>query len=242
MTHVTVPRMLHSLLVQIGRIADQQDMKAYAVGGCVRDWMLGIRRTPDLDIAVEGNAIELAQALAEALRGTVAAVHEQFGTATVRFQLPASSFKLQIDVAMCRKETYSKPAAYPRVTPGRLKDDLRRRDFTINAMAVALAPRAFGAFIDPFRGAQDLRRRRLRILHPRSFLDDPSRILRGIRFAQRFHLQWEAATQRALRQALAAGALGWLNAGRLARELDAMTEEPNPRACLNRLASLLSLT
>ncbi|MBI4596831.1 MAG: CCA tRNA nucleotidyltransferase [Candidatus Omnitrophica bacterium] len=200
-------------------------MKAYAVGGCVRDWMLGITQTPDLDVAVEGDSLALARAIAAELGGDVTAVHEQFRTATITLEPSALSLERHLDIAMCRKETYARPAAYPTVAPGALKDDLRRRDFTINAMAVALAPAQFGRLIDPFHGARDLRRRQLRILHPRSFLDDPSRILRGIRFAHRFHLRWEASTARALRRAVQAGAIGWLNAGRLRKELDLMTRE-----------------
>ena len=146
---------------------------------------------------------------------------------------------LRIDFATCRQEAYTKPAAYPRVTVGTLQDDLFRRDFTINAMAVDLTPQRFGILIDLFGGREDLHRRRLRVLHARSFLDDPSRILRGIRFAQRFELRWEPQTTRALAQALQQGALGWLNAGRLHKELHRMCEEPNPPACFAQLAKWL---
>jgi tRNA nucleotidyltransferase (CCA-adding enzyme) len=125
------------------------------------------------------------------------------------------------------------------VVQGTLHDDLFRRDFTINAMAVALNPPRFGELIDPFGGREDLRDRLLRVLHPRSFIDDPSRILRGIRFAQRFGCQYHQATRHLLEEALAAGALGWLNAGRLRKELDRMLEEPNPLACLRQLWGLL---
>jgi tRNA nucleotidyltransferase (CCA-adding enzyme) len=102
-----------------------------------------------------------------------------------------------------------------------------------------LNPGRFGALLDPFHGARDLRQKRLRILHERSFLDDPSRILRGIRFAQRFGLHWEPRTVRAAREALAANALGWLNAGRLSREMERMLQEPDPLACLQQLGAFL---
>jgi tRNA nucleotidyltransferase (CCA-adding enzyme) len=189
----------------------------------------------DLDVTVEGDGVQLANAIAQAFGGMVEP-HPPFGTATVVVAHPWP--RLRIDVATCRKETYVKPAAYPKVAAGTLQDDLARRDFTINAMAMALAPRTFGRLIDPFQGARDLRQKRLRMLHPGSFVDDPSRILRGIRFAQRFGLRWERGTQRAMREAVAAGALGWLNAGRLRKERELMTQEPNPRACARELEAL----
>ena len=225
--------MTRALLKTNGQIAEDQGMKAYAVGGCVRDWFLGHSRLSDVDITVESDSRGLADAIAVALHGKVTALHEQFHTATVMWK------KRRIDVAMCRKETYSHPGAYPRVSPGQLDDDLFRRDFTINAMAIALQPSHFGQLIDLFHGAKDLQARQLRILHARSFLDDPSRILRGVRFACRFGFQWEPATMKAQYTALGQGALGWLNRGRLERELIAMSHEPDPAACLRQFAVLL---
>jgi len=238
---VNVPAQVKVLLQTIGRIADQRGMSAYAVGGCIRDWLVGVTRTVDLDVTVEGNGVEVVRAAAGTLNGTVT-IHQQFGTATVVLERTGGRGQIRVDVATCRRETYAKPAAYPRISPGTLEDDLFRRDFTINAMAVAIAPGRFGALIDPFGGARDLQARMLRVLHARSFLDDPSRILRGIRFAQRFGLQWERSTEAAVLHALAAGALGWLNRGRLEKELNRMIEgEPDPRACLLQLAALLSV-
>ena len=238
-TQVPVPAAVRPLLQRVGHLAEGQGMPAYAVGGCVRDWLLGWDRTPDVDVVVEGDGIRLAHLLAQALGATLS-VHEQFGTATLNVQDGSDVVHLQrIDVASCRRETYAKPAAYPRVTPGTLQDDLFRRDFTINAMAMAVSPVACGRLVDPFGGAADLRRRRLRALHARSFLDDPSRLLRGIRFLTRFGLRWTPHTRRWVRQAMAAGALGWLNTGRLRKELDRMGQEPDPRACVEALIALL---
>ena len=231
---VRIPRAARPLLSAVGRCAESQGMTAYAVGGCVRDWLLGTTRTPDLDVAVEGDGIALARAVAQQLGGFCTA-HAQFGTATVMRRGGP-----RLDVATCRTETYARPGAYPRVSPGRIEDDLFRRDFTINAMAAALAPGRFGALADPFGGARDLRRRCLRILHPKSLLDDPSRILRGIRFRHRFGLSWEPATARGLREAMAAGALGWLNRGRLEKELALMQREPDPSACVQELSALMA--
>lgn len=230
---IRMPAAVRGVLERIGRLADQQGVFAYAVGGCVRDWRLGIAKIPDLDITVEGDALGVARAVAEAL-GARVIVHQQFGTATVTLG------RSRIDFASCRRETYARPAAYPTVSPGTLDDDLFRRDFTINAMAVAIAPGRFGAFVDPFGGARDLRAGLLRILHPRSFLDDPSRIVRGIRFLCRFRLRWDAATETAAREAIASGALGLLNAGRLQRELEHLGSEPDPAAGFREFARLLN--
>jgi tRNA nucleotidyltransferase/poly(A) polymerase len=145
-----------------------------------------------------------------------------------------------VDFASCRRETYAAPAAYPRVERGTLEEDLFRRDFTVNAMAMALAEGRFGELVDPFHGARDLRAGRLRVLHAKSFEDDPSRILRGARFLVRFGLRWEPATKRALLQALRSGGIGRLNPGRLQRELDRMCQEPDPLACFLTLARLLA--
>ena len=242
MTRVRIPGRVEPLLRAIGRLAERRGMRAYAVGGCVRDWQLGLAGTPDLDVTVEGDGIAVARAAARALGGTLT-VHQQFGTATQRLRGRADGGRpagpLRVDFATCRRETYARPAAYQRVAEGTLEDDLFRRDFTVNAMAAALSPAQFGALVDPFHGARDLRQRRLRVLHERSFLDDPSRLLRGVRFAKRFGLRWAPPTWRAAREAAAAGALGWLNAGRLQRELSRMRDEPDPLACFEGLAALL---
>ena len=232
-----IPSAIRPVLQQIGQLAQEHGASAYAVGGCVRDWWLGKGQTTDLDIALEGDAIAFAQVVAGHFQGQLMRTHQQFGTATVMIPLKAAT--VRVDVAMCRKETYAAPAAYPRVQPGTLRDDVFRRDFTINAIAVALNPRHWGRVVDPFGGRRDLRAKRLRILHRRSFADDPSRILRGVRFAARLGLRWERETLRACRDALAMGALGRLNTGRLRKELDAISREERPGACLNLLAWLL---
>ena len=231
--HIKIPTKVKPLLQRIGQIAEAQGLSAYAVGGCVRDWCRGITAVKDLDVTVEGDGIAMARTIAHVLGGTVT-THEPFGTATIR--LPGG--KGRVDVASCRKEVYARPAAYPTVSAGTLEDDLFRRDFTVNATALALNPGRFGALIDPFHGARDLQQKCLRILHERSFLDDPSRFLRGVRFAQRFGLRWEARTKRAARAALAANALGWLNAGRLRREMERILQEPDPLACFQQLGAL----
>jgi len=234
---VDVPQAVRPLLEQIGRLAEEEAVPVYAVGGCVRDWLLGIDRVTDLDVVVEGDGIAFAQRVARLLQATLQ-THAQFGTATLE-RAQKRGEPMRIDVASCRKETYAEPAAYPNVTAGGLRDDLFRRDFTINAMAMAISPRQFGRLIDPFGGLKDLRARCLRILHPNSFVDDPSRLLRAVRFAQRYGVALDSQTSRCLRQAVAAGLLGKLNRGRLRKELERMVEEPDPVACLAQLGRWL---
>ncbi|MBI4355271.1 MAG: CCA tRNA nucleotidyltransferase [Candidatus Omnitrophica bacterium] len=228
---VRIPRAVGPLLRRIGCIAQAQGQQAYAVGGCVRDWLLG-RHTRDVDIVVDREAARLARAVADALGGRLT-IHAQFGTATVATRTRT------IDVATCRRESYAVPAAYPKVRPGTLRQDLFRRDFTINAMACRLAPAAWGRLVDEFGGRRDLTARRLRVLHPRSFIDDPSRILRAVRFEQRLGLTIEPRTRRWMREAIAAGWLLKLNRGRWRKELSAMDEEPRHERCVQRLAGLL---
>ncbi len=238
---IEIPASLQPLLKTIGCIAGELGMSAYAVGGCVRDWLLGLSDGMDLDVTVEGDGIALAKAAARALSASLT-VHPQFGTATLALTpsgAARTSESFRVDVATCRRETYAKPGAYPKVTPGTIRDDLARRDFTINAMAVAIVPERVGVLVDPFGGEQDLRARRLRVLHPRSFLDDPSRILRGVRFIRRFGFHWERKTARLMQVAIAAGAFGWLNAGRIKKELERMRHEPDPQACLEELLTVL---
>jgi len=219
------------LLRRIGTLAQEQGVQAHAVGGCVRDWLLG-RPTQDVDIVVEGAALRLAEEFARTARGTVTA-HAQFGTATVNTR------SRRIDFASCRAERYAKPAAYPTVRRGTLRQDLFRRDFTINAIACRLQPERLGELVDYFGGRSDLRAKRLRVLHARSFMDDPSRILRAVRFEQRLGFTIEPRTKRWMAAAIARGDLLRLNRGRWRKELTAMDREPDPERCVRRLAELV---
>ncbi len=233
MSHVVrIPADARHLLEELGRIACECQVQAYAVGGCVRDWWLGRRHAVDVDVVVEGDGLAFARHLADRWRVPLTA-HAQFGTATLQVMINKQAHRL--DVATCRKETYAAPAAYPRVTPGTLREDLFRRDFTINAMAMSLAPDAFGCVIDPFGGMRDVRAKRLRILHTNSFLDDPSRILRAARFVPRFGLRLDATTAAALKRAVGAGLIARLNRGRIQKELAQMLREPRPLACAELL-------
>ncbi len=156
---------------------DSEAEAAYLVGGSVRDALLGL--TPgDMDLSIVGDAPQFAASFADKGGGVVEAV-SQFGTA--RVGLPAGRF----DLAMSRTETYATPGALPTVKSSGIQEDLSRRDFTINAMAVDLSPSNWGDLVDPHGGFSDTARRRIQILHPGSFRDDPTRIFRAIRYEQR---------------------------------------------------------
>lgn len=226
---------LRAVLQDIGALAGSAGVAAYAVGGCVRDWLLR-RPVGEVDIMVEGDSIRLARQWAQAHHGRITE-HPQFRTATVECRAARSTQR--IDFAACRTETYSEPAAYPRVSPGTLQEDLFRRDFTINAMAMRIASTAFGQLIDRYRGLDDLHARLIRVLHAESFRDDPSRVLRAIRFAERLHFTVEPQTAAWMRTALRDGWLSRLNRGRLRKELLAMLREPEPLACLRSLGQWL---
>jgi tRNA nucleotidyltransferase (CCA-adding enzyme) len=206
-------------LRRIGAAAEAIGARAYAVGGLVRDLLLG-RATSELDIAVEGDALDLARRLASEWGGSLL-VHRTFGTATLE-----GGGGPRVDIATARRERYRVPGVLPIVTPASIEEDLRRRDFSVNAMAVALAPRGFGDLLDPLRGAADLRRRRLRILHPLSFVEDPTRIFRAARYQSRLGLTLERDSRRALRLAIALAPYPALSGQRLAAELELILAEP----------------
>src|SRR6185295_2270301 len=162
-----------TLLRQLGDLADRGGVSLYLVGGVVRDLLLK-RENWDLDLTVEGDGIAFARAVSERYRAGLA-VFERF--ATSRLVFPEG---LMIDIATTRRESYAQPAALPDVEPASLNEDLYRRDFTINAMAIQLNAAQFGRLYDPYGGWQDLKAKTLRVLHTGSFRDDPTRIFRAI--------------------------------------------------------------
>ncbi|MEW6515426.1 MAG: hypothetical protein AB1439_00790 [candidate division FCPU426 bacterium] len=212
-----------------GRTAERQGLKIYAVGGFVRDLLLG-RQNEDVDLVVEGPGIALARHFARQWRAEVR-VHERFGTAALR--LPGGG---KVDVATARAESYPQPAALPQVSAAGLERDLRRRDFTVNAMAIRLVSAAFGQLVDPLAGAEDLEAGLIRILHPQSFIDDPTRIFRAARFEQRFGFRLEAETGRCL--AAAVGLVSRLSGPRVLHEVLLVLDEAQPAGILRRLSQL----
>jgi tRNA nucleotidyltransferase (CCA-adding enzyme) len=203
----------------------------YLVGGTVRDILLG-ERSFDIDIAVEGDAIALAQALADTLGGRVRA-HDKFGTAVVIYGEDE-----RVDVVTARTEFYDAPAALPTVEHASIREDLFRRDFTINAMAVSLKGADLGRLVDPFGGRRDLAARTIRVLHNLSFIDDPTRIFRAIRYENRYGFRMDDHTLRLARGTIEMGLVGDLSSARLRDELEALLEEGEIEHSILRLAEL----
>ncbi|HEY7532272.1 MAG TPA: hypothetical protein VH681_05740, partial [Nitrospiraceae bacterium] len=226
-----LPVKLTTLLRAIGRLADAQHVKVYLVGGTVRDLILG-RRNFDLDLAVEGDGPALARRIA-ARYHTSLTVFDRFATA--RLQFPKS---LSMDIATTRRESYALPAELPNVQPASLADDLYRRDFTINAMAVQLNGGRAGRLIDCYGGGDDLRTRTIRVLHEKSFHDDPTRIFRAIRFEQRFNGRIEPQTSRLLVEAAATDLIDRLSGPRLRQEWFLLFAERDPLRAMDRVNSL----
>jgi tRNA nucleotidyltransferase (CCA-adding enzyme) len=218
-------------LKRAARWGREADRPVYLVGGPVRDLLLG-RPTADVDLMVEGGIGELAATLAKELHGSLRR-YPEFRTASI-----SAPGGLEIDLAEARAETYSSPGALPSVEPGSLAEDLARRDFSINALALRLAPDAAPALIDLHAGRVDLDRRRLRVLHERSFVDDPTRILRGVRFEIRLGFRFDRATEVLARAAVSGGAIDRLSGSRLLRDLGLLLDEDGAPSSLARLAEL----
>jgi len=216
------------LLRTIGETASELGFAAYAVGGFVRDLL---RREPnlDLDVVIEGDGIRFAERLAKILGGQ-ARSHEKFNTAVVRL---ADGFK--IDVATARLEYYEYPAAMPVVETSSIKLDLFRRDFTINAMAMHLNPERFGILVDFFNCQNDLRDGQIRVLHNLSFVEDPTRIFRAIRFEQRLGFTLGTLTVKLIKNAVRMDMYGRFSGRRFFLELKMILSEENPLPAIYRL-------
>jgi len=196
---------------------------AFLVGGAVRDLLLG-RNTVDLDVAIEGDARAVARELAERLGGE-AKEHERFGTATVR------AGDLVVDLATTRRETYAEPGALPEVEPAGLAEDLGRRDFTINAMALDLNGADVGRLEDPNGGRDHLSAGVIRVLHGQSFIDNPTRLLRALRYEARFGFRMDEETERLAREAAAGAGFSTVSGARVRDELlDLLREAEAPTA------------
>ena len=203
---------------------------AYLVGGGVRDLLRGADPV-DIDIAVEGDARSAARAVADRL-GSGAREYERFGTATVESAEGIYNF------ASTRRESYDSPGELPRVSPASLDDDLRRRDFSINAMALGLTGDDLGHLYDPCGGVDDMDRGVLRVLHEKSFLDDPTRLLRAVRYAARLGFELDRETERLAREAVAADALSTVSGARIRDELMDLLRETDAPADIERMRDL----
>jgi len=208
---ISIPEDIRGLLEEIGQEAKGLGYKVYLVGGVVRDLLMR-KRIWDLDLVVEGYAIALACKLGEKWQVNCHTFQE-FGTAHMKYK----DYKLEF--ATTRRETYPHPGSYPVVEWATLKEDLLRRDFTINAMALSLNPEDFGTLIDYFGGLRDLKDGIIRVLHPMSFVEDPVRILRALRFAGRFGFKLSKGTEKLLKKAVSLGLLKKAPRGRILNEL-----------------------
>ena len=226
-----LPQERFSLLRELGNLADESGVSLYLVGGVVRD-LLQKRENWDLDLTVEGDGIAFARLVADRY-GAGLAVFERFATSRLVFQ-----DGLKIDIATTRREFYAQPAVLPTVQPASIEEDLYRRDFTINAIAVQLNPRHFGRVLDPYGGQRDLRARTIRVLHAGSFQDDPTRIFRAIRFEQRFGFRLERTTLRLLAQAASTNLIQQLSGPRLQNEILLLFAEHDPVRAIARLRQL----
>ncbi|MFA5373701.1 MAG: hypothetical protein WC354_05940 [Candidatus Omnitrophota bacterium] len=225
---------LQDVMALAGELAGNRGARAYLVGGFVRDLLLGVDNL-DLDIALEGDGIRFAEAFAKRMNAQVVC-HKRFGTAKVNI-----SHLLKVDIASTRKESYPHPASLPLVERGLLEDDLIRRDFTINTLAISLNRQDFGRLLDVFDGKRDIRHKFIRILHDASFVDDPTRILRAIRFEQRYGFRIEPHTMSCLRKALKQDMLDVVQPQRLRQELVLMLSEKEPWKPIRRMQEITGL-
>jgi len=211
-----------------GKVAASQGQSLYLVGGVVRDLLLG-QTNLDLDLVVEGNAINLAQQLTQIKQGKIT-THPRFNTAKLQWN------KWSIDLATARSETYAKPGALPSVKPGSLSNDLSRRDFTINTMAIELIPSRYGELIDLYGGRDDLEHKLIRALHEKSFIDDATRIWRGLRYEQRLNFQLEPNTLQLLKRDIPM--LDTISGDRIRHEMELILKEKYPEKVLRRAEEL----
>jgi len=223
-----LPVELVTFIQRSGKIAASQGQGLYLVGGVVRDLLLG-QVNLDLDLVVEGNAIELAPQLVEINHGKIT-THPRFNTTKLQWD------KWSVDLATARSETYAKPGALPTVTPGSINNDLFRRDFTINAMAIELNPGHYGELIDQYGGRDDLEHKLIRILHEKSFTDDATRIWRGLRYEQRLDFQLEPTTLKLLKRDIPM--LDTISGDRIRYELECILKEERPEKVLRRAEEL----
>lgn len=231
-----LPKKLQGQLLLIGQKADMEQVRVYAVGGFIRDLLLNIPNH-DLDLVVEPAAIPFAKKLNDMLSGQLR-THEQFGTATIT--LPDGS---QLDLVTSRQEFYAHPAAMPEVERSSLKNDLYRRDFTINTLACSLNAPHFGRLIDFFHGIADLEKGLIRVLYNLSFVEDPLRVLRAVRFEQRFGFRLEETTKSLLDNAVQTRVLDKVSKERLYDELVlALAERKAPEILIRTFELGISAT
>jgi len=222
-----LPAELAGFIKRAGKTAAAGGERLYLVGGVVRDLLLD-KTSPDIDFVVEGDAIALAQKLAG--KDNKITSHQQFNTAKFNWR------QWSIDIATARRESYAHPGALPDVEPGSLEDDLIRRDFTINAMAVELEPQSYGRLIDKYSGLKDLDSGQVRVLHDKSFIDDSTRIWRGLRYEARLDFQLEPHTMQLLKHNI--DMLDTVSGDRIRYEIECVLAEEEPEKVFLRADEL----
>lgn len=223
-----LPRQIQELLITISEESNLLGQRLYLVGGIVRDLLLN-HPNFDLDLVTEGDAIVLARRIAPLTKAKLL-VHPHFGTAKLSYD------NFSVDIATTRNETYAKPGVLPTVTPANISIDLFRRDFSVNAMAISLNYDDYGILLDPCGGKSDLENRLIRILHPNSFHDDATRILRAFRYRQRLGFEFESQTGQLLRRDVAM--LDTISGDRLRDELELIFKEEYPEYILEKLGEV----
>jgi tRNA nucleotidyltransferase/poly(A) polymerase len=207
----------------------KSDYHAYLVGGYVRDSTLG-RESIDIDVVVEGDGVTVARQLNSKIKGRLTS-HDEFGTASI------STNGYRVDLASARTEKYPSPAHLPHVYPSTIVEDLNRRDFTINAIAMSISRENFGEIFDPFDGMSDIKKKLIRILHRNSFVDDPTRIFRALRYKNRFGFKLEDETERQMKQALKDGMVKKLSGQRILNELGLIFAEVSFQSTVSDLCN-----
>lgn len=223
------------ILSLAGKTGRERSSRVFLVGGLVRDLYIDVGSV-DLDIAVEGDGLAFARKLAELFKAQIVE-YRRFLTATLTLD-----GGVRLDIATARTETYERPGSLPIVKPSSMEDDMRRRDFTINAMALSLDPDSFGEPYDPFAGLRDVSARLIRVLHGKSFMDDPTRIIRAQRFASRLSFELEPGTASLVKAAVESRVFDFVSADRLREELFLGFWESDPAAFLRGLDALGALS
>lgn len=222
---------IRTLFADLGQAADATGCALYVVGGWPRDILLN-RTNFDVDVVVEGDGVAFAEAFVSKKGGRVVR-HERFRTAMIVLEDGC-----KVDVVSARRERYDRPGALPTVHPSGIAQDLHRRDFTINSMAIQLNAAGYGRLVDLFGGRRDLEQKTVRVLHKRSFLEDPTRMMRAVRFEQRFGFRMERTTEHLLRRAAADRMLERVSSERIREELIRLLREEHPYKPLLRLDEL----
>ncbi len=226
------PKKVQQILMEIGQAADALGFSAYLVGGSVRDLFLR-RDNLDLDVVIEGDGVAFAKQFAEAHPDLRTRIHKKFNTGKLIWENG-----LVIDIATARLEYYKSPASLPTVELSSIKLDLYRRDFTINTLAVHLNPKHFGQLFDFFDGMRDIKEKVVRVLHNLSFVEDPTRVFRAVRFEQRFGFSIGKLTEGLIKNAIKIQAFQRLSGSRLFNELRQILDEERALDCIKRLMEL----